>query len=156
MGPEGAPRATARPEFPRLMNDDVSRRGCSLETYRNSLIALGKFSGVLCSRRQFHAEFGGLASYVSHVPCGAFAFIICGPPVDVFLTFRQQPIYQTGQVPGHRFDCLLTFHPPSKLPVSSAQIGIAARERFCRHPQCTGHPVLALSRFLLDDFASSD
>src|ERR1700678_3797047 len=32
MGPEGAPRATARPEFPRLMNDDVSRRGCSLET----------------------------------------------------------------------------------------------------------------------------
>jgi hypothetical protein len=49
----------------------------------------GKFFGGLCSRHQFHAEFGGLASYVGHVPCGAFAFIICGPPVDVFLTFGQ-------------------------------------------------------------------
>src|ERR1700678_3962154 len=46
MGPEGAPRATARPEFPRLMNDDVSRRGCSLETHCISLIPLSDFSGV--------------------------------------------------------------------------------------------------------------
>src|SRR6202451_4410908 len=46
MGPEGAPRATARPEFPRLMNDDVSRRGCSLETHCNSLILHSGFSCV--------------------------------------------------------------------------------------------------------------
>ncbi len=38
-------------EFPSPMNDDVSRRGCSPETHRNSLILLSDFSGVNLARQ---------------------------------------------------------------------------------------------------------
>src|ERR1700691_3625657 len=46
MGPEGAPRATAHAEFPPHMNDDITRRGCSLKTHCNSFILHSGFSCV--------------------------------------------------------------------------------------------------------------
>src|ERR1700677_2932940 len=79
MGPEGAPRATARPEFPRLSNDDVSRRGCSPET-----LDLGPASKALCGAgwqtcgrlANRPALWGGLANLR---PIGKSAFV--GQPI---------------------------------------------------------------------------
>jgi len=65
--------------------------------------------------------FGSFAVQADDLAFGTLLFEVCGATVYVILTFGEQPVYQAGQVPGHRFDRFLAFLSPPQPPVSGPQ-----------------------------------